>query len=94
MNLCGSSGGSGAAHEVKPDRCLLAGIDFMGAMVVDLGVEICKHKKKMREGEDQSTKISWGKNEQPVGYLKTKNLLPLCHCVGLYAVVKHGYATA
>ena len=43
MNLCGSSKGGGAAHEVEPDRCLLAGVDFRGAMVVDLRLEICKH---------------------------------------------------
>ena len=43
MNLCGSFGGGGAASEVEPDRYLLAGVDFRGAMVVDLGLEICKH---------------------------------------------------
>ena len=48
MNLSGSSGGGGAAREVEPDRCLLAGIDFRGAMVVDLGLGICKHKKKKK----------------------------------------------
>ena len=46
MNLCGSSGGGGVAREVEQDRCLLAGVDFHGAMVVDLGLEICKHSKK------------------------------------------------
>ena len=40
MNLCGSSGWGGAAHEVEPDHCLLVGVDFRGAMVVGLGLEI------------------------------------------------------
>ena len=48
MNLCGSSGGGGASCEVEPDRCLLAGVDFHGAMVVDLGLGIYKKKKKRR----------------------------------------------
>ena len=51
MNLCGSSGGGGDARKVDPDRCLLAGVDFLGAMEVDQGVEICKHSKKKRENE-------------------------------------------
>ena len=38
MNLWGSSGGGGAAREVELDYCLLAGIDFRGAIVVDLGL--------------------------------------------------------
>ena len=50
MNLCASFGGGGSAHEVEPDHCLWAGVDFLGAMVVDLGVEICKNNKK-RERE-------------------------------------------
>ena len=49
MNLCGSSGVGGAAREVEPDSCLLAGVDFRGAMVVDLGLEICKHSKKRKK---------------------------------------------
>ena len=43
MNLCGSSGRGGAAREVDLDRCLLARVDFPGAIVVDLGLGICKH---------------------------------------------------
>ena len=43
MNLCGSFGGGGVSSEVEPDRYLLAGIDFYGAMVVDLGLGFCKH---------------------------------------------------
>ena len=65
MNLCGSFGGGGAAHEVEPDRCLLAWIDFCGAMVVDIGLGICKHKKKKkkkktREGEERAAKFHVG----------------------------------
>ena len=60
----------GAAGEVEPDHCLLAGIDFLGAMVVDLGVKICKHnKKKMREGEERAANRVGAKNEDPCGYL-------------------------
>ena len=51
MNLCGSSGGGGDASEVEPDYCFLAKIDFRGAMVVDLGLGICKHKKKKKKQE-------------------------------------------
>ena len=50
MNLCGSSRGGGAAREVELNRCLLVGVDIRGAMVVDLGVEICKHPKKNERG--------------------------------------------
>ena len=57
MNRCGSSRGGGDAREVEPHRCLLTGINFLGAMVVDRGVEICKHNKKMREGEERVAKI-------------------------------------
>ena len=57
MNLCGSSGGGGVAREVKPDHCFLAKIDFRGAMMVDLGLRICKKKKKKtREGEERADK--------------------------------------
>ena len=59
MNLCGSFRAGGAAREVEPERYLLAGIDFRGAMVVDLGLGICKHKKS-REGEERTTKILLG----------------------------------
>ena len=57
MNLCGSSGGGGAAREVEPDPCLLIGIDFRGAMVVDLGLGFCKHKKNGREREERFSKF-------------------------------------
>ena len=46
-----------AAREVEPDCCRLAGVDFLGAIEVDLGVQICKNnKKKMREEEERATK--------------------------------------
>ena len=56
MNLCGSSGGGGAACEVEPDLYLLAWIDFLGAMVVDLGLWICKHKKKKKKKQERERK--------------------------------------
>ena len=61
MNPCGSSGKGGAACEVEPDRCLLVGIDFCGAMVVDLGLGFCKHKKKKKgEREERAGKFRVG----------------------------------
>ena len=53
---------SGAAREVEPDHCLLARIDFHGAMVVDLGLGFCKHQKiGERERErGKSDQISCG----------------------------------
>ena len=61
MNKCGYSGGGDVAREVKLDRFLLAGIDFMGAMVVDRGVEIYKHKKKKKTERESKgrPKVSW-----------------------------------
>ena len=62
MNLCGSFEGGGVAREVESDRCLFFGIDFCGAMVVDIRLGICKHtKKKTREGEEMAVKFVWGK---------------------------------
>ena len=69
MNLCGSFGGGGTTSEVEPDRCILVGIDFHGAIVVDLGLGICKHKKRERERKGRPN-FMWGKNEKPLGYLK------------------------
>ena len=61
MNRCGSSGGGGAAHELELDRCRLAGLDFLGAMEVDLGVQIYKNNKK-REGKKKGhPKFVWRK---------------------------------
>ena len=64
MNLCGSYGRGGATREVEPDRCLLAGIDFRGAIVVNLGLGICEHKKKkkkLRGGEERAAKFRVGR---------------------------------
>ena len=61
MNRCGSFEGGGAVREVEPDRCLLDEIEFLGSMVVDRGVEICKYtKKKTRERERKGRpKVMW-----------------------------------
>ena len=56
MNRCGSFGEGGAAREVEPDRCRLAGVDFLGDKEVDLGVQICKNNKKTREEEERAAK--------------------------------------
>ena len=65
--MCGSSGGGGVTRKVEPDRCLLAGINFRGAMVVDLGLGICKHKKKKKKKQERERKgqpnFMWGGNE-------------------------------
>ena len=60
MNLCGSSGGGGAAREVEPDYCLLAGINFPRAIVVDLGLRFCKHKKKKGRERRKGDQKLWG----------------------------------
>ena len=68
MNRCGSFGeGGGAAREVGLNHCLLAGVDFLGTMEVDLGVEIFKISKKKRERERERERergkcgqIMWG----------------------------------
>ena len=53
MNLYGSSGWGGDSFEVEPNHYLLAGIDFRGAMVVDLGLGICKHTKKKKNERER-----------------------------------------
>ena len=64
MNRCGSSGGGSFSCEVEPNRFLLVGVDFLGAMEVDLGVEICKiskkKKKKKKRGRGKGGQIVWG----------------------------------
>ena len=78
MNLCGSFGGGGTTREVEPDCCLLVGIDFRGAMVVDLGLGFYKHKKRgEREREERATKFEWGGgNENPFEFLKDSKIAP------------------
>ena len=41
---------------MESDRCCLAGVDFLGAMEVDLGVQIYKNNKKTRENEERTIK--------------------------------------
>ena len=49
MNRCGSFEGGGAAREVEPDRYHLVGVDFLGAMEVDLWGGYAKIARKMRK---------------------------------------------
>ena len=70
MNRCGSSRGGGASHEVELDRCRLAGVDFLGAMEVDLwGRSAKKHKENERGSRKGSKMEGGGKNDRPLGYL-------------------------
>ena len=65
MNRCGSSGGGGAAHEVEPKHCLLAGVDFLGAIVVDFGYRYANTTKKKIE-EEGGPKVVWRENVKVV----------------------------
>ena len=57
QNQCGSSGGGGATHEVELNHCHLAGVDFLGAMEVDLGRRYAKiTKKKTKREEERAAK--------------------------------------
>ena len=55
MKRCGSSGGGGAAWDVEPERCLLAGTVFLGAIVVTDGSK--SEKKKMAHKKNRRR---WG----------------------------------
>ena len=46
----------------------------------------------MRKREEKVAKSAWRESEQPVGFIKTKNLRPLRRGVGLYVAAKRGYA--
>ena len=46
MNRRGSSEGGGAAREVEPERCLLARVDFLGAIRVDFDYRFANTEKK------------------------------------------------
>ena len=71
MNLCGSSGGGGTAHEVELDQRLLVGIEFHGAIVVYLRLGFCKHRKRERERAERATKIRVGREMKSLcGFLK------------------------
>ena len=50
----------GVAHEVEPERCRLAGVDFLGAIEVNLGVQICKNNKNNRGREKKGIQKSGG----------------------------------
>ena len=54
----------------------MAGVNFLGAMVVDRGVEICKHnKKKTREGEEREAKSRVeGKMKSLAGIYRAQNI--------------------
>ena len=91
MNRCGSFGGGGATHEVEPDRWRLAGVDFLGAMEVDLGMQIYKNNKRQRKRKERQPKVVWGGNEQPCAYFKGSKYSLLCCGEGLYAEAKRVY---
>ena len=58
---------------------LLAGIDFHGAMVVDLGLRVYKKKKNKqtnKRGRGKGGQMSWGEKLNAIGYLKTKKIVP------------------
>ena len=57
MNQRGSFGRGGAACEVKSDRCLLAGTDFLRAMAVDFGYRSEKSIEKMKIGDETTANI-------------------------------------
>ena len=59
MNQCGSSGGGGAAREVELDHCRLARVDFLGAMEVDLRVQIYKNNKKRERKKKGQPIVVW-----------------------------------
>ena len=61
MNRRGSSGRGGATREVEPDRCLLAGVDFLGSIDVDLGLGIYKQDKKQEWERKGKPKVVWRK---------------------------------
>ena len=41
------------------DRCCLAGVDFLGAMEVDLWAQICKNNKKKKTREEEERAAKW-----------------------------------
>ena len=57
MNRCGSSRGGGSACEVELERRLLAGVDFLGAIVVDFNLRSANTIKK--NGEEGDAKYVW-----------------------------------
>ena len=67
MNQRGSFGGGGVAYEVEPERCRLAGTDFLGAMVVVIWSKSTKISRKMREEVEgvAKKKMYEGENDRP-----------------------------
>ena len=59
-----------------PDRCCLAGVDFLGAMEVDLREQICKNNKKKNERgrRKDSKKACGGKMNSRVGIYTAQNI--------------------
>ena len=57
------------------DCCCLAGVDFLGAMEVDLGVRICKNNNKNKRGRGKgSKKACGGKMKGRVGIYRAQNI--------------------
>ena len=56
MNLWGSSRGSGAAHEVEPDRYLFSKTGFHGAIGVDLGLGFGTQKNERGRERERERK--------------------------------------
>ena len=75
---CKGLQGGGAAHKVEPDRCHLAGVDFLGAMEVDLWSRSAKKHKENKRGSRKGSKMAGvGKNYHPRGYLWGPKYSPL-----------------
>ena len=67
MKWRGSSGGGGVTRDVEPERCRLAGMVFLGAVVVTYGLKSEKknaHKKK-QEINGRAKTGGGKKNGQP-----------------------------
>ena len=68
----------GAACKVEPDRCSLVGVDFLGAMEVDLWSISAKTARKMRgDVEGAAEKTLEGKTIGHVGIYRPKIFVAL-----------------
>ena len=75
MNRCGSSEGGGTAREVEPDHCHFVGVNFLGAMEVDMWGRFSKIARKMREEVEGAAKMSVeGKMIGHVGIYRAQNI--------------------
>ena len=64
---------TGVAREVEPDRCHLVGVDFLGAMKVDLWGRSAKKHKENEQGSRRGNKMACGgKNDRLRGYIGPK----------------------